>query len=64
MNTELEFRDGRRLVPEHLAVLMGMFNTVEYTYEEAIRIANDALVYRQLQRIERDVIRKHFSGRQ
>lgn len=63
MRTEIEFRDGKRLVPDHLAVLMAMFDTTEYTYEEAIKIANDALLSTQLQRIERDIIRKHFSER-
>ena len=64
MTREMEFRDGKRAVPEHLAVLLAMFNTVEYTYEEATRIANDALVIRQLRHVEQDIIRKHFAEHQ
>jgi hypothetical protein len=35
--TQLEFRDGKREVPEHLALPMQRIETFRMTYEEALR---------------------------
>jgi hypothetical protein len=37
---EMEFRDGKRLVPDYLAVLMSGIDTVRMTYEEATQAGN------------------------
>lgn len=37
---ELEFRDGRRLVPEYLVALMDGLETHRMTYTEAVAAAN------------------------
>jgi len=37
---EMEFRDGKRFVPEYIAVLMGGIETYRMTYEEAIQAGN------------------------
>lgn len=43
---EVEFRDGARLVPAHVADLLERYNTLALTYEEAIRKANTGLAAR------------------
>ncbi len=37
---ELEFRDGKRFVPEYLAALMADLETHRMTYTEAVAAAN------------------------
>jgi biotin carboxylase len=39
----MDFRDGRRNVPEYLAILLGKIEVYRYTYDEAIALANRAL---------------------
>lgn len=38
--TEIEFRDGKRLVPEYISALLSGIETYRFTYEEAIARAN------------------------
>lgn len=37
---ELEFRDGKRVVPDYIAALLAGVETFRLTYEEAIDTAN------------------------
>jgi hypothetical protein len=37
---ELEFRDGKRVVPDYIAALLAGVETFRLTYEEAIEEAN------------------------
>jgi hypothetical protein len=37
---EMEFRDGKRLVPDYIASLMQGIETHRFTYEEALARAN------------------------
>lgn len=46
---EFEFRDGKRMVPPHLAVIMGTVETFKLTYHDAIEEAN------------RQMVRSHFN---
>ena len=56
----VEFRDGERLVPHHVAILLKGFETHRMTYDEAIRVANQALVKNRLMQAQRDLISSHF----
>lgn len=38
--SEIEFRDGKRLVPDYIGVLLTGIETHRFTYEEAIDRAN------------------------
>lgn len=40
---ELEFRDGKRLVPGHLARAMSGMETYRFTYDQAVREANEQM---------------------
>lgn len=56
----IEFRDGERLVPAHVAVLMKGLETHTMTYDQAIRIANQKLVKDRLGAAQRGLIQDHF----
>lgn len=57
---ELEFRDGKRWVPKHLALMMADLETFRYTYDEARRLANGAAVQRHVDNKLDSVIADHF----
>lgn len=40
---EIEFRDGKRLVPPHLEPFLRQLETHRMTYEEAVAIANQKM---------------------
>jgi len=40
MDNEIEFRDGKRVVPAYIANLLSGIETYRFTYEEAIQMAN------------------------
>lgn len=40
MDNEIEFRDGKRVVPAYIANLLSGIETYRFTYEEAISMAN------------------------
>lgn len=56
----LEFRDGERDVPDHVAVLMRGLRTWEMTYDEARNAAHTNQLRQALQVAQRDLIREHF----
>lgn len=57
---ELEFRDGRRWVPKHLALMMSDLETYRYTYDEARLEANSSAVRRHVDGKLDDIITGHF----
>lgn len=57
---EVEFRDGVRIVPHHVAAILSSIETYKYTYEEAIALANSGMVRSALRQIERKTIDSHF----
>ena len=59
---EIEFRDGLRVVPNHVASLITIaeIDPVEYTYEEAVTISNDAMLRRTLNDAMQAQIGSHF----
>lgn len=54
--TELEFRDGKRLVPTYLADLMAGIETFRYSFEEAREMANRRLASDFLGRVQRRIV--------
>jgi len=40
----LRFRDGMRLVPDYVAVMLAGIETENYTYDEAMEIANQQML--------------------
>lgn len=57
---EVEFRDGDRVVPFHVAALLEGVETWKYTYDEAIQKANEQLLRRRLNELQREAVNKHF----
>lgn len=60
---ELEFRDGKRLVPDHLADMMGDLKTHTMTHDEAVEKANWQLASDHLNRVADGVVQGHFRDR-
>lgn len=57
---QVEFRDGYREVPDHLASMMAVFETYKITYDEAIKKANDQLTRDFLNKSQQSVLNEHF----
>ena len=57
---EIEFRDGKRLVPEHLGAIMHGLETHRLTYEEAIAAANRRMEADFLNAQQDKVLAAHF----
>ena len=58
--TELEFRDGKYVVPDYLADLMSQFDTTMYTRQQAIDKVNSGMLTQRLDRAQQDTIKGHF----
>ena len=58
----IEFRDGERSVPPHVAsnIAIAELDPVRYTYEEAVKLSNDAIMKNLVNNFQRDMIYKHF----
>lgn len=56
----LEFRDGLREVPDHLADMMRGLDTYQLTYEQAQTQANQSLVRDRLNRVGEKVVSDHL----
>lgn len=56
----LEFRDGERDVPPHLAAMMKGIRTWEMTFSEAKAKAEMQMTRQLLDSAQADLIRKHF----
>lgn len=57
---ELEFRDGRRLVPAYLGAIMGGLETHRMTYEEAVQVANKRMEADYLNAKRDEILAAHF----
>lgn len=57
---EMEFRDGKRVVPAHLAAALDTIETYRLTYREAVRMANDEMVREVVTTKVNKVIEGHF----
>lgn len=57
---EVQFRDEKREVPEHVRLLLLGIETYKLTYEQAIAEANDKLVRDRLNQVQADILRSHF----
>lgn len=58
----IEFRDGERAVPPHVAsnIAIAEIDPVRYTYEEAVRLSDNAILRSYVNGFARDTIYKHF----
>ena len=59
---EVEFRDGKKVIPDHLADMMIELPTHTMTYEQAVEKANWKLANDHLGRVQERTIQSHFSG--
>ena len=57
---EVEFRDGVRVVPPHVAAILRGIETHTMTYAEAIEAANQKLTRDLLNKAQQDAITGHF----
>ena len=57
---EVEFRDGVRLVPDHVAQFMDTLETHTMTYAEASKKVNNAFLTERLKKAQGDALRSHF----
>lgn len=60
----MEFRDGRREVPEHLAIHMRGMETYRLTYKEALTLVNRLMQIDFINRAADRFIDDHFKQRQ
>jgi hypothetical protein len=58
----IEFRDGEQSVPPHVAsnITLAELDPIRYTYEEAVRLSNDAVMKNLLRSYQNEAIYKHF----
>lgn len=58
----IEFRDGERSVPAHVAsnIAIAEIDPVRYTYEEAVALTDNAILKRYINNFGQDVVYKHF----
>ena len=57
---EIEFRDGTRVVPHHVAAILAQIETWKFTYEEAIKLANSGMLRSALGQIQQRTVNDHF----
>jgi hypothetical protein len=57
---ELSFRDGKRRVPSYLANLMSDLDTVLYTFDDAIEVANRRLERDFVGNFQQNVVSEHL----
>lgn len=60
---EVEFRDGKREIPDHLADLMVGMDTYKLTYAQAENEANQKLARDVLWKFQQQTIDAHFKRR-
>lgn len=58
---EVEFREGRRLVPDYIADRLAAFETYQMTYEEAMKKFNASLLNDRLASAQSKVVRDHLA---
>ena len=60
---EMEFRDGQRVVPDHVEAMLSGIDTHTMTYEEAIRAAERKMLSDHVGRAQQSLIDAHFRGK-
>jgi hypothetical protein len=60
MSREVEFRDGKRDIPDHLADMMIELPTHTLTYEQAVEKANWKLANDHINRAYDGIVQAHF----
>jgi len=56
----LEFRDGKRQVAPHVYEMLSGIETYRYTYEEAMKVANNRLFSTHVENKHASFIKRHF----
>lgn len=56
----VEFRDGERDVPDHVALLLEGIETYQLTYQQAIDVSNQRLVKARLADAQKSLIAEHL----
>ena len=59
---EVEFRDGKKDIPDHLAEMMKGLPTHQMTLAEATNAANNSLVGERFNRARQNLITEHFKN--
>jgi hypothetical protein len=59
---EIQFRDGKRVVPEYLADMMAQLDTARYSYEEAVSLVNNSLSRDHANKAMDQIVANHFRG--
>lgn len=57
----IEFRDGRRDVPEHVAVLLSTIETYTLTFEQAMEKANKSLMTDYITKVQARTVADHLN---
>lgn len=60
MSRVVEFRDGKREIPDHLADIMADLPTHTLTYDQAVEKANWKLATDHINRAADNIIQSHF----
>lgn len=60
--TKVEFRDGERDVPDHLAVMMRGIETHTMTYEQAVKASETKMLTDRLNLEMKSMVADHFKG--
>jgi|WetSurMetagenome_2_1015567.scaffolds.fasta_scaffold01762_11 hypothetical protein len=57
---EIEFRDGARSVPDHVADMMDQIQTYTLTYDQAVKAMNNKLLSDRLADVQDRIVKEHF----
>lgn len=52
----VEFRDGERDIPDHVAELLRGVDTFAYTYDQAVRLSEQELLRKRLNDAQRTIV--------
>jgi len=52
----VEFRDGERDIPDHVAEILRGVDTFAYTYDEAVRLSEQELLRKRLNDAQRTIV--------
>jgi hypothetical protein len=58
---EIEFRDGHRLVPDHIARALAALETYQLTYEQAMAKINSSFLTDRLRKVQGDLVSEHLA---
>jgi hypothetical protein len=61
MMAEVEFRTGKRVIPDYMAELMAGIQTHKMTYDQAVAAMNKKLESNVIDRASDQIINEHFA---